>query len=63
MLISQLLIDLSNLRDERNSGEISQEEYEKLRDERREQFKEDEQDQFIASLKEQERYIQELKTV
>lgn len=60
MLIIDLLIDLSDLREERDAGRISEEEYQAFSEYRRNQFRRDEQAQFDQQQAEAAAYVSQL---
>lgn len=60
MLLPKLLIDLSDLRDQRDAGEITSEEYSRLETEARKEFRRKEAEAFEAQINDITAQIKEM---
>lgn len=60
MLLPKLLIDLSDLRDQRDAGEITADEYNRLENEARREFRRKEQEAFEAQIADITEQIREM---
>lgn len=60
MLLPKLLIDLSDLRDQRDAGEITADEYNRLENEARREFRRKEREAFEAQIADITEQIREM---